>query len=364
MLVKEIIAEIESFAPPALKEDYDNVGLLVGSADDEVKGVLITLDVTEDVIEEATENDCNLIVAHHPLIFRGLKNITDKNATGRIIIKAIRNNIAIFAGHTNVDAVYEGVSGRMAEKIGLMNTSVLSPQKDKLLKLVTFVPLDYAGKVREAIFRAGAGVIGNYDSCSYNLTGSGTFRAGENTDPFTGEKGEMHFEQEVRIETVLPGFLKRKVVAEMIEAHPYEEVAYDLYPLENEWAMRGFGIVGELEKPVPEAEFLSFLKMTFNAGCIRHTAFLNRPVKKVALCGGSGSELLGNALGAGADIFITADFKYHQFFDAENRILIADIGHFESEQFTKELFFDILTKKFSNFAIRLSKVNTNPIKYF
>ena len=364
MLVKEIIAEIESFAPPALKEDYDNVGLLVGSADDSVKGVLITLDVTEEVIEEATEKDCNLIVAHHPLIFRGIKSITDKNATGRIIIKAIKNNIAIFAGHTNVDAVFEGVSGKMAQKIGLVNTSVLYPMKDKLLKLVTFVPLDYAEKVREAIFRAGAGVIGNYDSCSYNLTGTGTFRAGENTHPFTGKKGELHFEQEVRIETVLPGFLKSRVVAEMIKAHPYEEVAYDLYPLENEWQMRGFGIVGELERQAPEAEFLALLKKTFNAGCIRHTGFLNRPVKRVALCGGSGNEFLGKALSAGADVFITADFKYHQFFDAENRILIADIGHFESEQFTKELFFDILTKKFSNFAIRLSKVNTNPIKYF
>ncbi len=364
MLIKEIIAEIEAFAPSALKEDYDNVGLLVGSGNEEASGALITLDVTEDIIDEAIQNSCNLIVAHHPLIFKGVKNITDKNETGRIIIKAIQNSIAIFAGHTNVDSVFKGVSGRMAEKIGLVNTSVLSPVKNKLLKLVTFVPLEHADNVRGAIFKAGAGVIGNYDSCSYTLTGTGTFRAGEDTNPFAGEKGKLHSEEEVRIETILPDFYKNKVVSALIEAHPYEEVAYDLYALENEWSEIGFGIVGELEKPMDEEDFFAFLKSIFKADCIRHTEFLNRPIKKVALCGGSGSDLLRMAINAGVDVFISADFKYHQFFEAEKRILIADIGHFESEQFTKELFFEILTKKFSNFAVRLSKVNTNPIKYF
>ena len=363
MLIKDIIAEIERFAPPALKEDYDNVGLLVGSANAEASGVLITLDVTDGVVDEAIQDGCNLIVAHHPLIFKGLKSITDKSETGRIIIKAIRNNIAIFAGHTNVDSVLEGVSGMMAKKIGLENMSVLSPVKKKLLKLVTFVPIEFADKVREAIFKAGAGVIGNYDSCSYNLTGTGTFRGGEDTNPFVGEKGEVHSEDEIRIETVLPEFNKNGVVAALLQAHPYEKVAYDIYMLENEWPVTGYGIVGDLKIEMSEEEFLAFLKVTFKADGIRYTELLNNPIGRVALCGGSGSDLLGKAINAGADVFISADFKYHQFFEAENRILIADIGHFESEQFTKELFFEILTKKFSNFAVRLSKVNTNPIKY-
>jgi dinuclear metal center YbgI/SA1388 family protein len=364
MQVKDVIAAIERFAPPALKADYDNVGLLAGSSDDEVKGVLITLDVTEEVVEEAMANDCNLIVAHHPLIFKGLKNITDKTEAGRILIKSIRNGISIFAGHTNVDSVMEGVSGKMADKLGLVNRSILYPVKNRLLKLAVFVPVDHADKVRDAIFTAGAGVIGNYDSCSYNVSGEGTFRAGENTNPFTGEKGNLHFEKEIRVETVLPDFLKNRVVSAMLQAHPYEEVAYDLYRLENEWPVTGYGIVGELKEPMDEKEFLTLVKSEFNAGCVRHTALLNKQVKKIALCGGSGSELLPQAKAAGADVFITADFKYHQFFDAENDILIADIGHFESEQFTKELFFEILTKNFSNFAVRLSNVNTNPIKYF
>jgi len=364
MRVKDVVAELEQFADPALKEDYDNVGLLVGSAEKEVTGVLVTLDVTMDVLDESIENDLNLIVAHHPLIFRGLKNITDRTETGRIILKAIKHDIAIFAGHTNVDSVPEGVSGMMAKKLGLINISILSPAKNRLLKLVTYVPGNHADKVRNAIFQAGAGTIGNYDSCSYNMSGTGTFRAGENTNPFVGKKGELHFEPEVRIETVLPGFIKNRVVTAMLDAHPYEEVAYDIYQLENEWYGAGLGITGELEQPVDEIVFLNKLKKIFDVNCIKHTELLDKPVKKIALCGGAGSEFLKNAIRVGADVFVSGDFKYHQFFDAEKRILIADIGHFESEQFTKELFFEILTKKFSNFAIRLSEVNTNPIKYF
>jgi len=364
MQVKDVVAEIEKFAHPALKEDYDNVGLLIGSGSDEVSGILITLDVTPEVLDEAIEKNCSLIVAHHPLIFRGLKNITDSTETGRIVMKAIKNGVAIFAGHTNVDSVPAGVSGTMAKKLGLVNTSVLSPARHRLLKLVVYVPEDHAEKVRNAIFDAGAGMIGNYDSCSYNVSGTGTFRAGENTDPYVGEKGKLHFEPEIRIETVMPDFIKNRVVAAMLDAHPYEEAAYDIYSLENEWYGAGLGIVGEPAKPIDELQFLSFLKEAFNVECLKHTPLLGRPVKKVALCGGAGSEFLGAAVAAGADVFISADFKYHQFFEAEKRILIADIGHFESEQFTKELFFEILTKKFSNFAIRLSEVNTNPIKYF
>ncbi|WP_430814076.1 Nif3-like dinuclear metal center hexameric protein [Carboxylicivirga sp. RSCT41] len=363
MQIQEIINELEQFAPSALKEDFDNVGLLVGEASTEAKGVLITLDITEEVIDEAIERECNLVVSHHPIMLSGLKKINGHNATERIVIKAIQNNIAIYASHTNADSVINGVSGKMCEKLGLENCKILAPKKESLLKLVTFVPNEHADSVREALFKAGAGQIGNYDACSYNLNGEGTFRAGDNTNPFVGQKGEIHQEAEVRIETVLPSYLKGRVVGALLNAHPYEEVAYDLYPLANEWTTTGIGMVGDLPHELDEATFLNRLKNTFNAGCVRYTSLLNKPVKRIALCGGSGSFLLGKAIASKADVFVTGDFKYHQFADAEDRILIADIGHFESEQYTKEVFFEILTKKFSNFAIHLSNVNTNPVNY-
>ncbi len=363
MQIKDIINELEQFAPAALKEDFDNVGLLVGDASTDATGVLITLDITEKVVDEAIAKGCNLVVAHHPIMLSGLKKINGRNATERIVIKAIRHNIALYASHTNADSVMNGVSGKMCEILGLENCKILAPKKESLLKLVTFVPTEQANKVREAIFAAGAGQIGNYDACSYNLNGEGTFRAGDNTNPYVGEKGQIHTEAEVRIETVLPAYLKGKVIGALHKAHPYEEVAYDLYPLANDWTTTGIGMVGDLPHEVDEATFLNRLKNRFKAGCVRYTNLLNKPVRRVALCGGSGSFLLGKAIAEKADVFITGDFKYHQFADAEDRILIADIGHFESEQYTKEVFFELLTKKFSNFAIHLSNVNTNPVNY-
>jgi len=361
--IKEIINELERFAPSALKEDFDNVGLLVGNAHNEASGVLITLDITEKVVDEAIELGCNLIVSHHPIMLSGLKKINGHNATERIVIKAIQNNIALYASHTNADAVLTGVSGKMCEKLGLVNCKILAPKKDSLIKLATFVPTDYADKVREALFEAGAGQIGNYDSCSYKGKGEGTFRAGQGSNPFIGEKGQLHVEQEVRLETILPKHLQKNVIKALIKAHPYEEVAYDLFPLANEWSTVGLGMVGDLPHEVDEATFLNRLKNIFKVGCVRYTPLLDKPVKRVALCGGSGSFLLGKAIGEQADVFVTGDFKYHQFADAEDRILIADIGHFESEQYTKEVFCEILTKKFSNFAIHLSNVNSNPVNY-
>ncbi|TRX72519.1 Nif3-like dinuclear metal center hexameric protein [Carboxylicivirga sp. M1479] len=363
MQIQDIINELELFAPSALKEDFDNVGLLVGDASHQATGVLITLDLTEAVIDEAIEMECNLIVSHHPIMLSGLKKIIGKNATERMVIKAIQNNIALYASHTNADSVINGVSGKMCEKLGLENCEILSPKKESLLKLVTFAPTEQAEQVREAIFNAGAGHIGNYDACSYNTHGEGTFRAGENANPYVGEKGKIHSEQEVRIETVLPSYLKGRVLSALLKAHPYEEVAYDLYPLANDWHNTGIGMVGDLPDEVDEATFLNRLKNTFKTGCVRYTNLLNKPIKRIALCGGSGSFLLNKAISAKADVFVTGDFKYHQFADAEDRIIIADIGHFESEQYTKEVFFEILTKKFSNFAIHLSKVNTNPVNY-
>ncbi|MDP4186251.1 MAG: Nif3-like dinuclear metal center hexameric protein, partial [Bacteroidota bacterium] len=268
-----------------------------------------------------------------------------------------------YAAHTNIDSVAGGVSGRMCDKLGLTNRSILSPLQNHLKKLVTFVPLAQAEQVRQALFQSGAGVIGNYDQCSYNLEGSGTFRGNDQTHPFVGSKGELHFEKEIRIETIFPKHIQNNVIRALLESHPYEEVAYDIYPLDNEFPTVGMGMIGELPEPVEEVEFLQKVKQAFECKVIRYTKPLKHPVKKVALCGGAGSSLLGMAIASGADVFITGDFKYHQFFDAEDRIMIADIGHFESEQFTKEVFSEILTKKFPKFALHLSGIKTNPVNY-
>ncbi len=362
--VKEIGEIIEGFAPLDLQEEYDNCGLQVGDPDMDITGILITIDVTSEIIKEAEENSCNLIISHHPVTLSGIKKITPDNLPGGLILDAIKKNIAIYSAHTNIDSIKSGVSGVLAEKLGLINTRILDQRKNLIVKLVTFVPVDNADKVRNALFEAGAGHIGNYDSCSYNLSGFGTFRGNENSNPFVGQPGKIHKEEELRIETIFPVNIQNRVVKSLIEAHPYEEPAFDIYPLNNKSDFYGYGIIGELLEPVHPTEFIKKLKHTTHSGCIRHTEILNTSIQKVAICGGSGSFLIKKAILSGADIFISGDIKYHQFFDAPKTMIICDIGHYESEQFTKELFFKILTKKIPNFAIRLSKINTNPIKYF
>lgn len=363
MKIKEVIKVIEEFAPPALQENYDNAGLIVGNREAELRKTLISVDVTEQVVDEAISKDANLIVAHHPIIFAGLKKITGKNFVERIVIKAIKNDIAIYAAHTNVDNVQNGVNKKIAEKLQLKDTKVLKPMQNQLRKLVTFVPNEHATTVRNAIFEAGAGKIGNYDGCSYNLEGNGSFRASDKANPFVGKVGKLHFEPEVRIETIYPKYKERTVLNAMFDAHPYEEVAYDIYPLENSFDLAGAGIVGYLQEETNVVDFLKTLKSIFNTGVIRYTTPPRKSIRKIAVCGGAGSFLLQNAIAAQADIFVSADFKYHEFFTAENRITIADIGHYESEQFTKEIFYDILTKKIINFAGYLCETSTNPIKY-
>ncbi|HKI88538.1 MAG TPA: Nif3-like dinuclear metal center hexameric protein, partial [Draconibacterium sp.] len=310
------------------------------------------------------EKKVQVIVAHHPIIFTGLKKLTGKNYVERTLLKAIKNDIAIYAAHTNLDNITGGVNSKICEKIGLQNCSILQPASSQLKKLVTFIPLEHADKVREAVFNSGAGNIGNYDSCGYTTEGLGSFRGNENTNPFVGEKEKIHFEKEIRFETIFPGFLQHRIISALIESHPYEEVAYDIYPLENKYEKAGMGMIGTFPEEKTEKEFLQQLKDTFKTGVIKHTRLKGTPVKKVAVCGGSGSFLLPKAVAAKADFFVSGDFKYHQFFDAENKIVIADIGHFESEQFTKELFYELLTKKFPKFAVRLSEVDTNPVFYF
>jgi dinuclear metal center YbgI/SA1388 family protein len=363
MNVQEVIQLVEDFAPLSLQEKYDNAGLAVGDKETQVTGVLCTVDVTEAVIDEAIRLKVNLIISHHPVIFAGIKSLTAATYTERIIIKAIKNNIALYAAHTNADNLAEGVNHKIAKKLGLTKLSILEPLKDELLKLVTFVPHVHADKVRQALFDGGAGHIGNYDSCSYNTSGQGTFRGGEDTNPFVGEKGTVHFEDEIRLETIVPKHLLKNVLQLLFENHPYEEVAYDLYPLANENPAAGAGMTGELIKALSQDEFLNHLKAIFGIPVIRYAGNTRAEIKKVAVCGGSGSFLIQQAIRSKADAFITADLKYHQFFDAADKLLLCDVGHYESEQFTKELFYSLLIKKLSKFAVHLSKVVTNPVKY-
>jgi len=363
MLVKEIITIIEAFAPLAFQESYDNSGLIVGQENDEVTGVLISLDCVEEILEEAIAKNCNMIISHHPIVFSGLKKFNGNNYIERTIIKAIKNNIAIYAVHTNIDNVKNGVSFKIAEKIGLKNCSILQPKDNLLSKIVTYCPKESADKVRAAMFNAGAGSIGDYSECSFNVDGVGTFKGDENTNPVVGKVGELHLENESKIETVVPSHLVNHVVTSLKLAHPYEEVAYDVFNLQNRYANVGSGVVGELIIEEEELSFLKRLKKDLKTDCVRHTKLLDKKVKKVAICGGSGSFLLNNAIAAQADVFITGDFKYHQFFDSENKIIIADVGHYESEQYTSELIYEILNEKFPNFAVSLTENNTNPVNY-
>ncbi|HEY9082671.1 MAG TPA: Nif3-like dinuclear metal center hexameric protein [Vicingaceae bacterium] len=363
MLLKEITSIIENFAPLSLQESYDNSGLIVGNINDEITAALICLDSTEEIVDEAITKGCNLIIAHHPILFSGIKKLNGNNYIERVIIKAIKNNIAIYASHTNLDNAYDGVSYKIAEKLGLTECKTLSPKSNLLKKIVTFCPVSYAEKVRNAMFSKGAGKIGEYSSCSFNGEGIGTFKGNDNTQPFIGIPNELHYENELKIETIAYAYQVNQIIAALINAHPYEEVAYDIYPLENKDSRTGSGVVGKLATPMKTTDFLQQLKKVMKTDCVRHTNIIKKEIETVALCGGSGSFLLPDAKKAKADIFITGDFKYHQFFDADNEIVIADIGHYESEQFTSELIYDILRKKIPNFALHLSEKNTNPINY-
>jgi dinuclear metal center YbgI/SA1388 family protein len=363
MLLKQITQYIESVAPLAFQESYDNAGLIIGHAETEISGALISLDITEEVLDEAIQKKLNLVVCHHPIVFSGLKKLNGKNYVERCVAKAIKNEIAIYAAHTNLDSVLGGVNSKICEKLELQHCRILDPMPNFLKKLVTFVPVAQAEKVRTALFEAGAGHIGNYDSCSFNLSGQGTFRGNDQTNPFVGEPNQLHTETEIRIETIFPKHIQSKVIQALLNAHPYEEVAYDIYPLDNNFSQAGIGMIGELASPMTETEFLKKLKETFGCQVIKHTKLLGKPIKKVAVCGGSGSSFLNKAIAQKADIFVSGDFKYHQFFDAEREIVIADIGHYESEQFTKEVFYELLTKKFPKFAVHLSATNTNPVNY-
>ncbi len=363
MKIKDIISFLETKAHPSLQESYDNAGLITGDASWECKGVICTLDALEEVIDEAIQKKCNLIVAHHPIIFKGLKKINGKNYIEKTIIKAIKNDIAIYAIHTNLDNIKNGVNGKIAQMLGLKHQTILSLKENTLKKLFTFVPVNKADQVRNAIFIAGGGHINNYSECSFNTEGIGTFKGAENTNPFVGEPGKQHQEKEVKIEVIFQAFQEGKIISALLEAHPYEEVAYDIVQLTNGNTSFGAGVIGELPVPLQEKQFLDKLKSVFQVPIIRHTKFIGKPVQRVALCGGAGSFLISKALAVGADAFLTADLKYHEFFDANNQLLLADIGHYESEQFTINLLQEDLEQKFPTFAVLKTEVKTNPVHY-
>ncbi|MGN6510347.1 MAG: Nif3-like dinuclear metal center hexameric protein [Chitinophaga sp.] len=363
MTIREIIQVIETFAPLSYQEHYDNAGLLFGRPEWEVTGALLTLDATEAVLDEAIEKGCNLVIAHHPIVFGGLKKITGRNYVERVAIKAIKHDIAVYAAHTNLDNVRAGVSAMMAGRLDLTHTRVLDPKRELLRKLYTFVPVADAEIVRSALFAAGAGHIGKYSECSFYHEGTGTFKGAAGTDPYVGKPGERHAEGEIKVEVIFPAWMENKVVQAMLQHHPYEEVAYDIVKLENAYADVGSGLVCRLPEAMDEMDFLRLVKERFQTGCVRYTPLRGKKVHTVAVCGGAGSFLLKQAKAAGADAYVSADFKYHEFFDAENQLIIADVGHFESEQFAVDLFYHILTENFRNFAPLKSTINTNPVNY-
>ncbi len=364
MKLFEITNFLESIAPLNYQEDYDNSGLIVGDPNTEVNAALVALDCTEEIVDEAIEKGCDLIITHHPIVFRGLKKFNGKNYVERVVMKAIKNNIALYAIHTNLDSVHNGVNSEICKRLDIINYSALAPKQGLLRKLVTFCERKDAETLRTALFNAGAGDISNYSDCSFNIEGIGTFKGNAQSNPTLGQPCIREYAEETKIELIFKVQDERKIITALFKNHPYEEVAYDIFQLQNHLQNVGSGMVGELIAEMDSTSFLQLVKTNMQATVLRHTAKPEKRIKKVAVCGGSGSFLLKNAIAAGADAFVTADFKYHEFFDAEGKIMIVDIGHFESEQFTSNLLIDNIQEKFPNFAIRLTERNTNPINYF
>lgn len=361
--INELIKIIENNFPPSLQENYDNSGFILGDKNKNISSVLITIDINEKVIDEALEKKCNFIISHHPIIFHPIKRITGSNYIERTIIKAIKNDIAIYCAHTSVDNSFYGLNRIIAEKLGLQNLKIIAPKEDILKKLVVFVPLSHAEILRQAIFKVGAGHIGNYDSCSFNIEGVGTFRAGENTNPYVGKIGELHNEAEQRIETIFPDFLTSRIIKAIKKVHPYEEVAFDIYPLENKHTNFGSGIIGDMINPMAEIDFLKFIKNKLNLDFLKYSELMNKSVKKVAICSGACHFLINEAKNQNADVFISSEFKYDQYISAQNEIVLIDAGHYETEIFVKKLFYDLITKNFTNFAVKFSDEFKNPVNY-
>lgn len=364
MQLHTITPILEALAPLAYAEDFDNVGLLVGNPKQEISGILVCHDALETVVDEAIEKKCNLIVCFHPILFSGLKKITGKTYLERVVMKAIKHDIAIYAVHTALDNHPEGVNKMICNQLGLKKTKILVPKEKFIRKLVTFTIPENHQQLRNALFDAGAGNIGNYEDCSFNSKGIGTYMGNEHSNPEIGERFEFVESKEIKIEVTFEKHLEAKILKALFTNHVYEEVAYEIYELQNRHQNIGLGMIGELENEMSERDFLQFVKEKMKCENIRHSAFIKKPIKKVAVLGGAGSFAIQQAKNMDADAFLTADLKYHQFYEAENQLLLADIGHYESERYTKNYIVDFLIKKIPNFAIILSEQNTNPVKYF
>lgn len=361
--IHDLARALEAQAPLAYQESYDNAGLQCGNPQMEITGVLIALDCTPAVVAEALRRGCNVVVAHHPVVFRPLKRLTGANEVEQTLIQAIKNDVAIYAAHTNLDNVKHGVNRKLADQLGLRNLRILDPKTGTLAKLITYVPASHTETVLQALYAVGAGQIGDYSECSFRTDGTGTFTPGTGTSPFLGQPGQPETAAEQRVEVLLPLHLQRAALQALRAAHPYEEVAYEIVRLENEHQDVGSGMVGELPEPLSPAEFRQRLKSVLHVPVVKHTAF-EKPIRRVALCGGAGSFLIGRARAAGADAFVTGDLKYHEYFGAEGQLMLCDVGHFESEQFTGEIFRDLLAEKFgSTFALFIAETLTNPVRY-
>jgi len=364
MTIRDVILKIESRLPLQQAEDFDNVGLLFGLPERNVSGILVCHDALESVVEEAIRRNCNLIVCFHPIIFSGLKTLTGKNYVERAVLKAIENKVAIYAVHTAFDNDLFGVNAGICEKLGLKNTRILQPKKNNLKQLTVFVPSEYSGQVREALFAEGAGSIGFYDECSFTVNGRGTFRPVEGSNPFSGQQNIRENADEDMVSVIFEAYKQGRIIAAMKEAHPYEEVAHQVYQLDNDHPYCGLGMFGELEQEMDENDFMMMVRETFGLQVIRHSAYTGRKIKRVGVLGGSGADGIHAALAAKCDAYLTGDLKYHDYFKAESRMLICDIGHYESEQWVTQQLFEILSQKFSTFAVSKSSEKTNPVNYF
>ena len=316
MKIHEITDYLEEIAPLHYQESYDNSGLLVGDFNSKVKGALISLDCTESVIDEAISLGINLVISHHPIIFSSLNKINGRNYVERVIIKAIKNDIAIYAIHTNLDNVFEGVNSKIAEKLGLINCKILLTKSKQIKQLVVYCPITHSLALKEALLENGAGSFRNYDNCSFSVKGKGTFRPKRGSSPFLGNVGEVEQVDEERLEFFLNNEDENRLLDVMHQNHPYEQVAFQVYSLDNVSSEIGSGMIGELQKEIEPKEYLDFLKIKMSTECIRHTKLINKKIKKIAICGGSGSFLLEEAKKQNADLFVSSDFKYHEFFDA------------------------------------------------
>ena len=364
MKIKEFINQFEKIIPIKQAEDFDNVGLLCGNPDREISGILITHDALEAVIDEAIETNFNLVVCFHPIIFSGLKSITGKNYVEKAVLKALENKIAIYAIHTAFDNDYFGVNYKICEVLGLKNQQILMPKKNQLKKLEVYIPVDSAENLKNALFKAGAGNIGFYDECSFTINGDGTFRPLEGSNPVTGNINERENANEVLVSVIFEDFKKNQILSAMKQNHPYEEVAYQLISLDNENHYTGLGRFGDLETEMEAADFLQFVKGKFDLKVIRHSSLINKKIKRVGVLGGSGASGIKAASASKCDAYLTGDVKYHDFFAAEDKMMICDIGHFESEQFVSQQLFEILSEKFTTFAIAKTTIKTNPVNYF